>query len=89
MEYYKGGNRQTNKSGSRLPTKFVINKSNITSEIGIANEFNKFLQTLVQNWPKKNQLHREHLRAYTTIQLIQQYQQIQLLLMNLKKPCFP
>ena len=33
---------KTNKSGSRLATKFVINKSDVTSEIGIANEFKKF-----------------------------------------------
>ena len=31
--------RKTNKSGSRLPTKFVINKNDVTSETGIANEF--------------------------------------------------
>ena len=33
---------KTNKPGSRLPTKLVINKNDVTSEIGIANEFNKF-----------------------------------------------
>ena len=31
-----------NKPGSRLPTKFAINKDDVTSEIGIPNEFNKF-----------------------------------------------
>ena len=34
---------KTNKSGSGLPTKLIINKNDVTSEIGIANEFNKFL----------------------------------------------
>ena len=33
---------KTNKSGSRLPTKLLINKNDATSEIGIANESNKF-----------------------------------------------
>ena len=33
---------KTNKPRSRLPTKLVINKNDMTSEIGIANEFNKF-----------------------------------------------
>ena len=33
---------KTNKTESRLPTKLVINKNDVTSEIGIANEFNKF-----------------------------------------------
>ena len=32
---------KTNKSGSRLPTKLVIYKNHVTSEIGIATEFNK------------------------------------------------
>ena len=44
MEYYEGGKRQ-NKSGSRLPTKLVISKNNVTSETGIANEFSKFFRT--------------------------------------------
>ena len=47
---------KTNKSGSRLPTKLVINKSDVTSETGIANEFNKFFQTLIQSWPGKSLL---------------------------------
>ena len=55
---------KTNKTGSRLPTKLVINKNDVTSEIGIANEFNNFLQTLVQIWLEKSQLHREHLRPF-------------------------
>lgn len=33
---------KTNNSGSRLPNKIVINNNNVTSEIGISNEFNKF-----------------------------------------------
>ena len=33
---------KTNKPGSRLPTKLVINKNDVTREISIANEFNKF-----------------------------------------------
>ena len=33
---------KANKPGSRLPTKHVINKNDVTSEIGIANGFNKF-----------------------------------------------
>ena len=37
---------RTNKSGSSLPTKFVINKNNVTSEIGLANQCNKFLRNI-------------------------------------------
>ena len=33
---------KTNKPGSCLHTKLVIKKNDVTSEIGIANEFNKF-----------------------------------------------
>ena len=33
---------KANKSGSRLPTKLAINKNDVTSEICIANEFNRF-----------------------------------------------
>ena len=33
---------KTNKSGSCLPTKFVINENDVTSETGIANKFKKF-----------------------------------------------
>ena len=33
---------KTNKPGSHLPTKLVINKNDVTSEISIANEINKF-----------------------------------------------
>ena len=45
MEYYEGSIRQ-NKPGSRLPTKLVIKKNDVTSEIGIANEFNKFFTNI-------------------------------------------
>ena len=55
---------KTNKSGSRLPIKLIINKSDVTTEIGIVNELKSFLQTLVQSWLEKSQLHREHLRAF-------------------------
>ena len=37
---------KTNKPWSRLPTKLVINKSNVTSEIDIANAFNKFITNI-------------------------------------------
>ena len=37
---------KTNKSGSRLPTKLVIKKNDVTSEIGIANESNKFFTNI-------------------------------------------
>ena len=37
---------KTNKSRSRLPTKLVINKNDVTSESGIANEFNKFFTNI-------------------------------------------
>ena len=37
---------KTNKSGSRLPTKLAINKIDVTSEIGVANEFNKFFTNI-------------------------------------------
>ena len=48
MEYYEGKEiiGKTNKSGSRLPTRLVINKNDVTSEIGIANEFNKFFTNI-------------------------------------------
>ena len=38
---------KTNKPGSRLPTKLVIKKNDVASEIGIANELTSFLQILV------------------------------------------
>ena len=44
---------KTNKSGSRLPTKLVIDKNDVTSEIGIANEFNKFFTNIVPALAKK------------------------------------
>ena len=37
---------KTNKSGSRLPIKPVINKNDVTTEIGVANEFNKFFTNI-------------------------------------------
>ena len=37
---------KTNKSRSRLPTKLPINKNDVTSKIGIANEFNKFFTNI-------------------------------------------
>ena len=37
---------KTNKSRSRLSTKLVINKNEVTSEIGIANKFNKFFTNI-------------------------------------------
>ena len=37
---------KTNNSGSRPPTKLVINKNDVTSGIGIANEFNKFFANI-------------------------------------------
>ena len=46
MEYYEEVIGKTNKSGSHLPTKLVINKNDMTSEIGIANELNKFFTNI-------------------------------------------
>ena len=37
---------RTNKSGSSLRTKFVINKNIVTSEIGLANHCNKFFTNI-------------------------------------------
>ena len=37
---------KTNKSGSRLPTKLVINKNEVTSETGMSNQFNKFFTNI-------------------------------------------
>ena len=37
---------KTNKSGSRLATKLVINKNDVASETGIANEFNKLFTNI-------------------------------------------
>ena len=44
---------KTNKPGSRLPTKLVIKKNDVTSEIGIANEFNKFFTNIGQELARK------------------------------------
>ena len=44
---------KTNKSGSRLLTKLLINKNDVTSEIGIANEFNKFFTNIGPELAKK------------------------------------
>ena len=52
MEYYEGGNRQ-NKSVSRQPTKLVINQNDVTNEIGIANQFNKFFTNTGPEFAKK------------------------------------
>ena len=38
--------RKTNNSGSCLPIRLVIYKNDITSEIDIANEFNKFFANI-------------------------------------------
>ena len=35
-----------NKAGSCLPTKLVLKKNDVTSEIGIANEFNKIFANI-------------------------------------------
>ena len=37
---------KTNKSGARLPAKLVINKNDLTSKIGITNEFKKFFTNI-------------------------------------------
>ena len=37
---------KTNKSGSRLPTKLAITKNNVTSETGIAIDFNNFFTNM-------------------------------------------
>ena len=43
-----------NKSGSRVPTcNLVINKNDVTSQIGIANEFNKFF--INKHWSRVGQ----------------------------------
>ena len=44
---------KTNKSGSRLPTKLVINKKDVTSEIGIADKFNKLFTNIGPELAKK------------------------------------
>ena len=44
---------KTNKSGSRLPIKLLINKNDVTSEIGIANEFNNFFTNIGPELAKK------------------------------------
>ena len=46
MKYYDEVTGKTNKSGSPLLTKIVINKNNVTSEIDIANEFNRFFKNI-------------------------------------------
>ena len=37
---------KTNKLLSRLPSKLVMNKNDVASEIGITNEFNKFFTNI-------------------------------------------
>ena len=37
---------KTNKSGSHLSTKLLINKNDVRCETGIANEFNKFFTNI-------------------------------------------
>ena len=44
---------KTNKSGSRLPTKFVINKNGMASEIGIATDFNNFFTNIGPDLARK------------------------------------
>ena len=44
---------KTNKSGSHLPTILVINKNDVTSEIGLANDFNKFFTNIGSELAKK------------------------------------
>ena len=44
---------KTNKSGSRLPSKFVINKNGVTCEIGIATDFNKFFKNIGPDLARK------------------------------------
>ena len=44
---------KTNTSGSRLPTKLVINKNDMTSEIGLANKFSKFFTKISPELAKK------------------------------------
>ena len=44
---------KTNRPESRLPTKLVIKKDDVTSEIGIANEFNKFFTNIGQELARK------------------------------------
>ena len=44
---------KTNASGSRLPTKLVINKNDVKSEIGLANKFSKFFTKIGPELAKK------------------------------------
>ena len=44
---------KTNKSGSRLPTKLVINKNDVPSKIDIANEFDKFFTSIGKELARK------------------------------------
>ena len=79
---------KTKKPGSRLPTKLVINKNDVTSEIGIANEFNKFFTKigagLAEKIPTASRTFESFLNKIDTTMPVDQ-----LLLMKLKKPFFP
>ena len=55
---------KTNKSGSRLSTKLAINKNDLTSEIGIANEFNKLFTNISPELAGKILTDQEHLNAF-------------------------
>ena len=66
---------------NKIPTKLAINKNDLTSEIGIANEFKKFFTNIGPEFAEK---------IPTASRIFESFlNKIQLLLMNLKKPFFP
>ena len=50
-----------NTKSSAFPTKITVNKTDIFDAEKIADEFNKFLQTLELIWQTKFQMHQSHL----------------------------
>ena len=75
---------KTNKSGSCLPTKFVINENDVTSETGIANKFKKFFKKsgpeLVRKISVASRTFESFLKKIDTIMSADS--------VNLKKPFF-
>ena len=78
---------KTNKSGPHLANNIVINKNDLTSDIGVANEFNRFFTNIgpefVREIPTALKTCESFLRKIDTTM-----PRDPLLLMNIKKPLF-
>ena len=75
---------KTNKSGSCLPTKFVINENDVTSETGIANKFKKFFKKIGPELVRKISVASRTFESFLKkIDIIMSADSV-----NLKKPFF-